>query len=112
MMLKEPMTSEIQKPGSIANEEFRRLARIYSWDMRENEALKWPERLLRRVMDMGTLEDVVSMQEKIPNTALEHALVTSEAGGMRRNSWVFWHLRLGLINDTSECRPYPERRFE
>ena len=95
----------------IAVCEFRRLAQIYSWDMRLEEAIKWPERLLRRVMDIGTLQDIVSMENKIGRKPLVEALRNAEIGALRPKSWTFWHYRLGIVKIGEECPPYPVRKF-
>lgn len=90
--------------------EFERLARIYSWDMRLSEAKNWPYRLLRRVMDIGTLEDIVSMERFFGHDVLREALKGTEAGGMRPKSWTFWHYRLGIVPPEAPCPPLPTRR--
>lgn len=102
-----------QKPFETdeANREFRRLAQIYSWDMRIEEAVDWPERLLRRVMDIGTLEDIASMERTIGKPPLVAALTSAEIGALRPQSWSFWHYRLGLVEAGKECPAYPVRRL-
>lgn len=97
--------------ADAANEEFRRLALIYSWDMRLEEAIKWPERLLRRVMDIGTLEDIVLMEQAIGRKHLARALGNAQAGALRHRSWTFWHHRLDLVEKDKQCPPPPVRRF-
>jgi hypothetical protein len=94
-----------------AKNEFARLAQKYSWDMRADEAMKWPERLLRRVMDIGTLEDMISMENAIGRDSLAHALSNAEFGALRPQSWAFWHHRLGLVEKGGQLPPYPVRRF-
>lgn len=94
-----------------ANEEFQRLAEVYSWDLRLDEAVSWPERLIRRVMDIGTLADILSMQQHIGRQTLEHAIETAPIGAFRPQSWTFWHYRLGLVAVGAQCPPLPVRRF-
>lgn len=89
---------------------FTRLARIYSWDMPEPEARNWPFRLIRRVMDLGTLEDIVAMEQVFGRGILVHAITTAEAGAMRPQSWAFWHYRLNLVQPGADCPPMPARR--
>jgi len=90
--------------------EFERLAAAYSWDMRIDEARRWPYRLMRRVMDVGTLEDIVSMEASFGRDELTKALATAEAGALRPKSWTFWHYRLGLVPPAATCPPVPARR--
>ncbi len=97
--------------ADAANEEFRRLAQIYSWDMRLEEAMKWPERLLRRVMDIGTLEDIVLMEQAIGKKHLACALRNAPAGALRHKSWTFWHHRLNLVENDKQCPSPPVRHF-
>lgn len=90
--------------------EFDRLARTYSWDMKLDEARRWPQRLLRRVMDVGTLDDIVSMEQRFGRDELGRALGTAEIGAFRPKSWTFWHYRLGLVPPGATCPPMPTRR--
>lgn len=93
-----------------ANHLFTRLARTYSWDMPELEARNWLFRLIRRVMDLGTLDDIVAMEQVFGRDILVHAITTAEAGAMRPKSWAFWHYRLNLIRAGADCPPMPARR--
>lgn len=90
--------------------EFERLAAAYSWDMRIDEAKRWPYRLMRRIMDIGTLDDIVSMEKSFGPDELIEALATAEAGALRPKSWTFWHYRLGLVPPGATCPPMPARR--
>jgi hypothetical protein len=96
--------------GRARAHELARLARIYSWDMKAEEACRWPYRLLRRVMDIGTFEDIISMERQIGDDELTHALRTAEAGALRPKSWTFWHYRLGLVPPGQSCPSLPARR--
>lgn len=89
---------------------FARLARTYSWDMPLAEAWNWPYRLLRRVMDLGTLDDIVAMEDAFGRDMLVQAIETAEAGAMRPQSWAFWHYRLRLVPFGDPCPPMPSRR--
>ena len=90
--------------------EYKRLAAIYSWDMGIEEARRWPGRLLRRVMDIGTLDDILSMERWIGRETLSEVLTTAEVGALRPQSWTFWHYRLGMIPPGAPCPPMPARR--
>lgn len=94
-----------------ARGEFERLAQKYSWDLRSDEAKDWPKRLVRRVMDIGTLDDIISMEQAFGRDVLIDALIYSEIGALRPQSWAFWHHRLGLVETGGRCPAYPVRRF-
>lgn len=99
-------------PTDTANAEFERLAWIYSWDMRIEEATRRPNRLLLRVMDIGTLDDIVKMEQAIGQKALISALANAEVGSLRPQSWTFWHYRLGLVSVGQDCTSQPIRYFD
>ena len=90
--------------------EFDRLARTYSWDLPLPEAREYADRLFRRVMDMGLLEDVVAMERAFGRRRLEHALTTAPAGALRPKSWAWWHYRLDLVEPGTPPPPLPVRR--
>lgn len=98
---------ELEDDGQ--SREIDRLARIYSWDMNTVEARRWPHRLLRRVMDIGTFEDILSMELHVGRDEIARALLTAEAGALRPKSWTFWHYRLGLVSSGTTCPPLPTR---
>lgn len=91
--------------------EFDRLTRRYSWDLDAEEARQWPRRLLRRVMDMGTWDDILSMEQAFGHDLLVKTLVTTAIGGLRPKSWTFWHYRLGIVPPGADCPPLPTARM-
>lgn len=90
--------------------EFDRLVRAYSWDLQGEEARAWPFRLFRRVMDLGTLADVVAMERCFGRDQLAEALTTAPIGALRPKSWAWWHLRLGLTEPGEAPPAMPDRR--
>lgn len=92
-------------------QEFDRLARRYSWDIALPEARDWPDRLLRRVMDMGVIEDIVAMERGFGRDRLRQSLRTAEAGELRPKSWAWWHYRLELIEPDTPPPPLPTRHL-
>lgn len=91
--------------------EFDRLALRYSWDLPLPQARDRPDRLLRRVMDMGLLDDLIAMEQCFGRDRLRTALATAEAGALRPKSWAWWHYRLGIVEPHSAPPPLPARRF-
>ena len=87
------------------------MARRYVWDKTELEALALPDRVIRRVMDLGTLADVLEMEQVLGRDRLVATLRTMPAGGMRPRSWWFWHYRLGLADAAHDPPPMPKRSF-
>lgn len=89
----------------------RAMARRYVWDQSEAEALADPTRIVRRVMDLGVLEDALELEPRLGRARLVEVLRTAPAGAMRPRSWWFWHYRLGLADATHDPPPMPMRRF-
>lgn len=98
------------KPTMDQRATFEQLAHSYSWDMPLPEAWNWPDRLIRRVMDIGTLEDIGSLERAFGRDRLVTALKSAEAGSLRPKSWNWWHLRLGLVAPGGPMPPMPVRR--
>ena len=87
------------------------MAERYVWDKTETEALAFPERIVLRVMDLGTLEDVLTMEKAFGRDRLVAVLHSAEVGALRPRSWWFWHYRLGLPDADHDPPPIPVRTF-
>ena len=86
------------------------LARRNVWWLTPEEALEYPQRVVARIMDMGTLEDIHDLAEIVGEEVLRQALRDAEAGQFRARSWSYWHYLLnGLADDT--LPPMPVRVF-
>jgi hypothetical protein len=90
----------------------RAMARRYVWDQSEADALAFPDRIIRRVMDLGTIDDAFDLEPVFGRDKLAEVLRTSPAGALRPRSWSFWHHRLDLIAPTDAPPPMPVRRVE
>lgn len=102
----------LPEPRSAAERnELVRLANIYSWDIPPEEAILFPHRLLLRVMDIGTLEDLIAMESRLSRDRLRSVLRSAAIGSLRPKSWTFWHYRLGLVEPGRECPPMPKQRI-
>jgi hypothetical protein len=76
------------------DEELKRIARALVW-------WKPPETvdflyLVRRVMEMGTLEMVRHLRERHGETVMREALATAEPGNFSDRSWNYWHVVFGI----------------
>ena len=89
----------------------RAMARRYVWDQSEAEALVDPARIIRRVMDLGTIDDAFDLEPILGRDRLAEVLRTSPAGAMRPRSWWFWHYRLGLVAAADDPPPMPVRTY-
>ena len=87
------------------------MARRYVWDMSEAEAFAAPERIVRRVMDLGVLDDALALERILGRPRLATILQTSPPGAMRPRSWWFWHYRLGLADADHDPPPMPVRSY-
>ena len=90
----------------------RAMAARYVWDQTQAEALANPARIIRRVMDLGVLEDALDLELELGRATLVDVLRNAPAGAMRPRSWWFWHYRLGLADAAHDPPPMPVRRYE
>ena len=85
------------------------LARRFIWWFAPEEALKYPQRVIARIMDMGTFEDIHELVGIVGEEALRQTLENAEAGQFRPRSWSYWQYLLnGLADDT--LPPMPVRK--
>ena len=80
-----------------------------TWWLGPETALEYPQRVIARIMDMGTFEDIHQLVGIVGEASLRAALEAAEAGQFRPRSWSYWHYLLnGLADDT--LPPLPVRR--
>ena len=85
------------------------LAKRYVCWLPPAEALKYPQRVIASVMDMGTFEDIHELVGIVGEESLRQALQNAEAGQFRPRSWSYWQYLLnGLADDA--LPPLPVRR--
>lgn len=82
----------------------------YIWWETPDEALEQPNRLIARIMDIGTTPDVGELESLFSKKQLADVLKTSEIGQFQPMSWSFWHYRLGLIKASDPVPKMPLRR--
>ena len=87
-----------------------RLAKRYTWWLEPEIALEFRQRLIARIMDMGTFDDIHELMDIVGEDSLRAALKSAEAGQFRPRSWSYWHYLLnGLADDA--LPPLPARRL-
>jgi hypothetical protein len=92
-------------------EALRSFAARYVWWMTPDEAVLYPYRVAAQVMNLGTFEDAVVLQELLGDGFLRHVLLTAEAGLFDDRSWHYWHYRLGLAEyGVKPVPPMPARK--
>ena len=108
-----PTTSQRHLTGSDREEQWellRHWAARYIWWKSPEEALRYPERVLAQVMNLGDYEDVQRMTQAFGDEALREVLRHAEAGQLNERSWAYWHYRLGLATP-GHVPPLPVRRL-
>lgn len=87
------------------------LARRYVWWKAPEEAVRDRRHLLSQVMNLGTLEDCVWLEEVLGRQALADVLRHPPIGVFNGKAWHYWHYRLGLADTGQDVPPMPERAF-
>jgi hypothetical protein len=95
--------------GKMTDPRLLDLAKRYVWWLSPEEALEYPQRVIARIMDMGTFADIHELVAIVGEDSLRQALQNAEAGQFRPRSWSYWQYLLnGLADDT--LPPMPVRR--
>ncbi len=110
---KQVRRGEVSAPrrGKVFPEPIHALAKRYLWWQTSLESLKTPQRVVAQVMNLGTAEDCITLEEYFGQEAMCQALRAAEPGWFRERSWTFWHYRLGLTPWGDEPPPLPERTY-
>jgi len=85
------------------------LARRNVWWLEPEEALEYPQRVIARVMDMGTFEDIHELVGIVGEDVLRQTLKGAEAGQFRPRSWSYWQYLLNGLADAT-LPPMPLRK--
>ena len=90
-----------------------RWAARYIWWKSPEDALRYPDRIIAQVMNIGDYDDVQALVETFGDEALRDILRHAEAGVFNERSWAYWHYRLGLTPPEAPdgVPPLPVRRF-
>ncbi|MDE0409635.1 MAG: hypothetical protein OXN81_17445 [Alphaproteobacteria bacterium] len=102
----EPGPAAIREEGeSRTARALLRLADSYIWWKTPEEAVRYPDRVLAQVMDIGTFEDCRAMRAAFGDERLCGVLRRAEPGWFRTRNWAFWQAALGI-----DAGPRPVRR--
>jgi hypothetical protein len=93
----------------VVNPRMLALARRNVWWLSPEKALEYPQRVIARIMDMGTFEDIHELVEIVGEDALRQTLQNAEAGQFRPRSWSYWHFLLNGLADGA-LPPMPVRK--
>lgn len=86
------------------------LTQRYLWWKTPDEVAAHPELLVEQIMNIGTCDDVVALEEAMSVEQLRQVLTHAEPGQFAPKSWQFWHLRLHMT-DIDNFPPLPQRRL-
>ncbi len=87
------------------------IAPRYIWWKTPDDALRYPNRLIAQVMDIGTFEDIQILVRLLGEERLAGVLRHVEPGWLRPQSWAYWHYRLGLVEAKEPLPPEPQRKI-
>ena len=94
---------------AAARDLLERLAAKYVWWKTPQDALLTPDRIVRRMMQLGAYADVQDMVAALGDEHLRGVLRRAEVGELDARSWTYWHYRLRLAEPGS-VPPLPTRR--
>jgi hypothetical protein len=90
--------------------ELERLASLYCWDMDPADATVRSDRVILRVMDLGTIDDLLALERAFDRGILVEVLSRASAGALTPRTWSFWHYRLGLAAPDEAVPAQPLRK--
>ena len=82
----------------------------YVWWKKAEDAIKWPERIVVQVMNLGDYDDVQSLIHQAGVAYLRQVLMHAEAGQFDLRFWTYCYCRLGL-SEPGEVPALPQRRL-
>lgn len=103
-------TPDAQVIAKLGQAGILELARRYIWWKEPGQAITWPLRVVRQVMNIGTFEDMQAVANALGDKLLSSIVETAEAGEFNARSWHYWHYRLGL-SELDHVPPMPQRKF-
>ena len=98
---------------SRREEALARWAARYIWWKSVAEALRYPDRIIAQVMNIGDYEDLLALIELFGEETLREVIRHAEAGEFNERSWAYWHYRLDLVplDSHASIPPLPIRSF-
>ena len=74
-----------------------RWAKRYIWWKSVPDALRYPNRIIAQVMNIGDYDDLLALIAIFGEEALREVVRHAEPGEFNARSWTYWHYRLGLV---------------
>ena len=94
--------------NSVQTEFLYFASKRYIWWKSPESALKYPQRILAQIMNLGSWDDVRKMYELFSKDELRKVLLEAEAGQFSEKSWCYWNYILANCPINSVPNP-PER---
>lgn len=94
--------SDIQRKFLIS------MAEKFIWWKSPDQALRYPQKVLAQVLNIGDIESVRETLRLFGKEVLIEVIQSAEAGQFREISWNYWNLALGLDDDGRVPEP-PKR---
>jgi hypothetical protein len=91
-----PSKDKVKSAIAIDPELLEKFASKYVWWKTTHEAIRYPDRVVAQVMNLGDYEDVQALVHRVDSAYLRKVLTDAEAGQFDARSWAYWHYRLGL----------------
>lgn len=82
-------------------------AKKYIWWENPEEAIHNPKKIILKVLDIGTFEDIQILLKSFDKNQLIKIIQESKIGELRAKSWNYWHIVLEICN---EIPPLPKKR--
>lgn len=94
-------------------EALARWAARYIWWKSVPDALRYPDRIIAQVMNIGDYDDLLALIAIFGEVALREVVRHAEPGEFNERSWAYWHYRLGLVplEASAPIPPLPTRSF-
>ena len=104
------LTSDIPEIEVERLQALKRFASEYIWWENAEEAIRFPNRVIAQVMELGIFEDTRELVSLFGEAKLVEVIQHSQAGWFTPRSWHYWHYRLHLAG-VDEIPPLPVRRI-
>jgi uncharacterized protein (DUF2267 family) len=85
------------------------LAARYVWWKTPEEAMRYPQRVIAQVMNIGTQDDANQLTRAVSDETLREVLQAAEGGQFTAQAWQYWHYRLRLAHIPADVPPLPKR---
>ena len=96
----------IAESGSLSDALLTVARRVFWW-LTPKQALSDRIRFVAQVMTYGTWEDVQRTMQALGEDLFEQTLLRPPPGVFDERSWIYWHLRLGIL----PVPPLPTRKL-